>query len=246
MFCMRSLATLAAVPCLFFASSARADDPVPNAPELVKVGGIFVPVGFDNNDEVVAVVDGYLPNTCYKLAFNEAKLDPATNVFTITQWARHRTTGVCIDVLVPFTSEVALGVTAPGTYQIASDGADAQPLVVNPAPTESPDNFLYAPVDAVHIEYDQALNTYVAVLQGRFTSSCMSWTDVRVIDSGRTLQILPIIALSLDDGSCSANEVDFVKRVPLPGGITPGRHLVHVRSLNGKSANAVFSVMPGR
>lgn len=212
--------------------------------ELVNVGTseVFVPVGFDDNDETIIVLDGYLPSSCYKLEKPVTAIDPATKKVAVQQTAR-RWPGPCLLTLVPYTSVVSLGMMPMGEYTVvANDGTLTEKLTVTEATSAGPDEFLYAPVEAAHVQVPaSSAGTYHATLTGRFTNSCMHMDHVKVINSGKTIEVLPV--MRMDEGvQCAQVEVPFSQRVELPQRMEEGRHLVHVRSLNGKSVNAVFTV----
>jgi hypothetical protein len=69
----------------------------------------------------------------------------------------------------------------------------------------------------------------------------MDWDEIKVVDSGRSIEVLPIVRVDTS-GDCPAATRTFERRVELPRGMAPGRHLLHVRSLSGKAANVVFTV----
>jgi hypothetical protein len=98
---------------------------------------------------------------------------------------------------------------------------------------------MYAPVERVRVE--RAGEQFEAVIEGRFTSTCMQMAEHRLVDSGRTHQLLPIAKMA-EGGDCRAAIRPLAQTVRLPAGMAPGRHLLHVRSLNGKAQNAVFTV----
>jgi hypothetical protein len=223
------------------ATQARADDPVDNPLVMIQAKDVFVPVGFDDNDQSLAVIDGYLPGTCYRLAYVQTTFDAAAKTFHVTQYARKFSQAPCIEVLVPFTSEVSFGALKAAAYGVEAYGAGHESLVVKEALGPSPDDYLYAPIDTARVEQDPATGRYVGTIEGRLTNSCLAFQEIRVTDSGKTLEILPIIAMA-DQGNCAASEVPFSKSFLLPAGMQPGRHLLHVRSLNGKAVNVVFTV----
>ncbi len=240
---MQNSSILAFALLILSAASGAAfadDDPVPNPPIPVDVRDVFVPVGFDNNDEVEIVLDGYLPDTCYKLAFSRVTFDEATRTFAIRQYAR-KMPGICFETPVPFTIEAPLGLVKAGDYDVTSRGADGQPLDVAVATRDGADDYFYAPVDSVRVERTVGGTGLQAVIEGRFTSSCMRFAELRLVDTGRTLQLLPIIRL-MTQADCRIQERPFLEKIKLPTTMTSGRHLLHVRSLNGKAQNAVFSV----
>ena len=73
----------------------------------------------------------------------------------------------------------------------------------------------------------------------------MKMESVKVINSGKTIEVLPVMSMDAN-AQCLDVEVPFLEEIVLPRDLTIGRHLVHVRSLNGKSVNAVFSVTEQR
>jgi hypothetical protein len=202
---------------------------------------LFVPDGFDSNDDVVAVIDGYLPDTCHKLMTPEVTKDAVTGKIQIQAKAKDFS-GACFDVTVPFTTVINLGNLAEGKYTVdAGPVAGKENLNVKLATKPGQDDFLYAPVENARVAFtpDQA----VAYLEGRLTSSCMSFDKVEVIPQGKTIVVLPILQVrnaSASEGFCKPVDVPFERKVQLPE-LAEGRYLLHVRSLNGGSINTVFT-----
>lgn len=219
---------------------AFADDPANGAVVNVNASYVFAPVGFDDNDEVELVIDGYLPSGCYRVTQPEVSVDHEAQTILIKPMARYFDVP-CIEALVPYFAEIKVGQLTNGNYAITVAGpdrtlTDALPVVLASGP--GPDNFTYAPVDEVRVETD-ATGHLVAILQGRFTSRCMEWGEVRAEDQGKTILILPILTIAADT-PCQASEIPYTKLVPLPSTVTRGRHLLHVRTLNGQAVNKLF------
>lgn len=229
-------------------ASAQQGGPARELSDLVQVEAVdlFVPNGFDSDDEVVVVIDGYLPNSCYRLTRPELTVDRQKNEIRISQMAR-KYPGPCLVPLVPFTNIVQIGALEPGSYRVSTNkGMLVTTLAVAEDTSDGsygPDNFLYAPVDSVSVALNSNGN-YEARLAGRFTNDCMEFEDVRIIHKGRVIELLPILKDSAAGESCQPVEKSFTKRVTLPAELLAGRNLVHVRSLNGASLNSVFSVSP--
>jgi hypothetical protein len=240
---MKIIAQIVTSGCLlaFSAGHALADDPVSGTLVAINAQASYVPVGFDDNDDVVVVLDGNLPDSCYKLSHTEILKDAATNKITVIQYAR-RYPGICLESLVPFSSESNLGVMPVGLFSVASPGALQEKLQVTEATSAGPDEFLYAPVDSTKVSFDETTGTYRGILEGRFTNTCMRIKEVTVINSGKTLEVLPKMELVDAPNGCQTTEVPFSWTVDLPKEISKGRHLMHVRSLNGKAVNKMFSV----
>ena len=75
---------------LLLAANAYADLPEATNVETVEVPiqYVFVPkVGYDDNDNVQIVLDGFLPNSCYTMAGNMAEPTRDPRVFRIRQFA---------------------------------------------------------------------------------------------------------------------------------------------------------------
>jgi hypothetical protein len=222
------------------ASANLADEPVNGAVVEIDARYVFAPKGFDDNDEAVVMLDGYLPSGCYRLVRPQVTIDRATKVIKVTPEARFFDVP-CVEALIPYSVEVHLGVLPVGEYTVVAHAASASDsMPVAEATNAGPDDYLYAAVDAVAVVKNDATGALSAELKGRFTSSCMTWDEVRVEDTGKTINLLPIISMSSDE--CVPGEFPFKKAVDLPATIAPGRHLLHVRSLNGRAINYLFSV----
>lgn len=221
------------VVAMTFTGVARADKVVD-----VEARQLFVPVGFDDNDEVVVVLDGYLRDTCHKMTEAVVQKDLAHNTIQIQQRARVFEGGVCLDMTVPYTNVIHLGALPTGSFTIATNqGKVIERLNVNRAASPGPDDHLYAPVDSARIADGKV------VLEGRFTNTCLQIQEVKVEHTGNTIQVLPIMSLVPETqagGKCEATEVAFEQSVALPA-LNAGRYLLHVRSLNGQSVNIVFA-----
>ena len=213
----------------------------------VEAVDLFVPNGFDSNDEIVVVVDGYLPNSCYRLTRPELSINREKHEIKITQMAR-KFPGPCLVPLVPFTNIVQIGALEAGTYHVITNRGMLVTTLGVAEDTSSgsygPDDFLYAPVESVSVS-ETAGGRYEARLAGRFTNDCMEFDEVRVLHKGRVIELLPILKDNAADSTCQPVEKAFTKKVLLPVELSAGRNLVHVRSLNGASVNSVFSVAPG-
>lgn len=234
--CIKLAVVGSLVGAVAFGTMAHAD----SVGDIVNVSALnlFAPVGFDDNDETVVVLDGYLPNSCYKVADPEIIKDLANKSITVQPKARF-VGGICLMALIPYSTEVKLGVLPKGDYSLVTNrGSATEALTVAASTTAGPDDFLYAPVDSVSIE-KAADGTISAVLQGRFTNSCMQWKENKIFYTGKTIQLLPVIEMSEVD--CQEMETPFRQVVPL-NDMQPGRYLLHVRSLNGASVNNVFPV----
>lgn len=203
----------------------------------VPVRHVFIPNGFDDNDDVQVVLEGAFKDTCYRLAHTEVlKSDDGKDV-EIIQWAR-KFPGICIPTTVPFKSEVSLGRLASGSYKVESVGVDAKPLTIIRAAANSQDDFIYAPVSSASVGRRNT-GHYVATLNGTLPNGCFVLEKTEVLRQETVLVLLPVIKFE-DNGDCSSEPKPFELMVDLPANLDAGKYLVHVRSMSGKATNVVF------
>lgn len=237
----QSISILTVMLALIFTPTTFADI----ADEVVDITprNIFVPQGFDDNDQIEVVSDGYLPDTCYRVRPTHVRVDVDKKRILVQPRAQVFP-GVCMDVTVPFSTTVSLGFGIPaGNYEITTGkGEVKERLVVGEAQSIAPDDYLYAPVDTATIRTTTD-GKQKAVLMGRFTSTCWVMDTTKITVTGKTLQVLPMMKeLDKDPNGnqCKLQERPFEEIVELPA-LAKGRYLLHVRSLNGQSVNEVFN-----
>jgi hypothetical protein len=216
-----------------------ADDTSPN---LVRAEAdhVFLPTGFDSNDNVQIVFTGNLMDTCYKAAPAKVDVNLSDRVISLTPQAYHYTQGWCLRVLVPYTQTADLGILPAGTYQVVTkdlfgNATRTKTLTVGVANSANPDEFLYMPVkNAVVVPKPDAPSV---VLVGSYPNSCMFLQNVRVIHrSSDVVEVLPVAGYR--PGICMGSPRPFSIKVPLPK-LERGQALVHVRALNGQAINQV-------
>lgn len=220
---------------LALAGAAHADEP-----RSVGAANLYVPQGYDDNDEIVVMVDGYLPSTCYQLANPKVTTDPSTRIVTVDLKA-HVNTGTCFNVPVPFQQEVDLGSLPAGEWRVQTTvSSHSTSLAVVAASSSAPDEHLYAPVDSVTVTFDKNEGRYSAELTGDILATCLSFSETRVLDQGSVLVVLPI--LEQTSSECQPTSEHFSHKILLPNSLSPGHHLLHIRSLNGRGVNLLFDV----
>ena len=213
----------------------------PGKPVPISSSRTFAPVGFDDNDQTQIVLEGRLDNDCYRLAQPRVKIDQKTKQIEIQPTADYFQ-WMCLEVQVPWTQTVDLGVLSAGTYQIKVGATgESEKLAIKPASTVSPDDHVYAPVDSVDVLVNPAGHSIIATLRGRFATRCAEFDEFRVIDSGKTIQVLPIVKAGSARNCSEQRETSYEQQLELPWR-DAGRYLVHVRTLNGQSVNHVFEV----
>lgn len=207
---------------------------------IVSVGSerTFAPRGFDDNDQVQLVIEGRLPSDCYRLEQPDVRVNAATKHISIQPKASYYN-WLCLEVLVPWTQVVNVGRLPAGEWNIkVGSNGEPETLPIKLSTTVSPDDHVYAPVDSLSV--DLVDGQAIATIKGRFTTRCGELTDLKVLDSGKTIEILPIMTAGTAR-SCEHTEQPFEQKILLPHK-SKGRYLVHVRSLNGLSHNQVYEM----
>jgi len=237
-----NLKILGALSILVAAPMAKAEKPHDGQVVDLEAKYLFVPRGFDDQDEAVAVVDGFLPSGCYKLVAPEVKRDDDARTVSITPKAQFFNS-VCIEALVPYNFEVKIGRLPPGEFQVkVTTSGLTNKLAVGESPSITSENPVYAPVDRVTL--DKANGRYTATLELKpLPGWCLDPEEVRVTNSGSTVEVLPIIKPN-EQPNCAVSQGEpLTWRVNLPD-LTPGKKLLHVRTFGGKTVNVVFAVSP--
>lgn len=209
----------------------------------VNTNAVYLPDGFDDNDQSQLVIEGVLPSTCYQLTSPAIeKNDTAMTIAIVAQ--AYVNNGNCAPTPVPFNQEVDLGSLAAGIWKISVGGLDGtEDLRITHSTTSGPDDFIYAPVENARISKDPATGTWRVSLRGKISVSCMDWKEARLIVQSRVLIVLPILEQTSVD--CRPTTAPFEREVALPADLAEGRYLVHVRALNGRAINTVFNLKVG-
>ena len=209
--------------------------------EVLLVDSVFAPQGFDSNDRIEAVVTGWKPSPC----FGEPKsyVERVGNDVRITVKAVRRVTRdrLCIDMAVPFLLPVRLPQMPAGEYNIYVNHETAVPQFAKmqiAAPTnESIDDFLYPDVEYIKIDP----KTRIVEIVGENPSPCYVLDRIISTSNGsNTYALMPI--MQKKDVICTQQLTPFKYTYRLPNDIQASKVLVHVRTIDGKSKNKVFSM----
>lgn len=213
----------------------------------VELSQAYIPQGFDNNDVTKVVVEGFFPNTCYKVKKQEAadvKIDQDKKLIQVSQKA-YVYNQMCLMMIVPFSETVEVGKIADaGEYKL-TDSLSSRELgrmSVATSKTIGPDDFFYAMVQDAYVDTSEN-NELVVVIKGELPGNCWELTEKRIFQDGKNvLTVLPIVEQTSSE-YCTVKRVPFTTTVPVPT-MNAGRYLLNVRSLNGQAVNKLFDV-PG-
>ena len=91
-------------------------------PSLVAspIDAIFVPLGFDDNDNVEVVLHGHFTSNCSKVGPLSATVDEATKTILVSAKAWSYTSDRCLDqeMYTSFVQIVSVGVVEKGDYTV--------------------------------------------------------------------------------------------------------------------------------
>jgi hypothetical protein len=213
--------------------------------------------GYDDNDQVVAVAHGELPNGCYTLAepFVE-HLDDGVSI-RVRQFANRDRSGICAEdasvpphmqMTVPFANEASLGTLPAANYRIlykdAAGRTRTRSLNVAIAPTTTVDSLPYALITGVNTQDMIGPNERVRFeLVGALNSTCTELDPVvRTVWEDDVLVVLP--TLNVKHGVLCAQMIRPFSIHLDVGRAGLGHRLIHVRSMNGKAINKLVTVLP--
>ena len=207
---------------------------------------IFIPYGFDNNDNVEVILQGKFPDTCYQVGRTGYKVDKDKKEIHVwsTAFDYAQDGNICNEVLVPFLQKVSVGILPKGTFKVVLDSPNSvnANLVVSEATTSMPDENLYAPVHSAYLN-SEGRGSQEVTLVGSFPmlyKGCMILKEVKVYRNPIDILVILPIAEIVDDGRCAVNkntEFKINKTIEEP---IRGEGLLHVRVSNGSSVNQFF------
>ena len=220
-------------------------------PVLVRspVEKIYVPLGFDDNDNVEVILHGRFPNSCYKVGPTTVRIDYQSQTIFIDAEAYLYSDGVCAQMLVPFTETVSLGLIKEGIYQIVVEeglSLAGSVLEIKAATSSSPDDFLYAPVEMVKLEGARNKAAQVTV-EGRYPHmfiGCMVIRDLKVQQARDNVIVVQPIAELTDGQDCEPQSLTkkFIVTKTLPFPLDKTEYLLHARATSGHSINRLVEV----
>lgn len=205
----------------------------------VNFNRVYVPEGFDSNDNVQFVGEGLFANSCYRPAQTKVTVDDTTKTITVSP-AAYEYEGLCLQVILPFDRVVDVGILKGGDYTIlrANSNEELGELHVNQATTRSADDFLYAPVEQAYLHQKNGKKTIY--LTGQFPMDCMKLQEVKATINKDVIVLQPIAAMN-EGASCKQGQFPFEASVDVSTA-SKGRYLIHVRSMNGKAVNSLVDI----
>lgn len=230
-----ALATL--LSSMSFAQTQVIDAPVDH---------LFVPAGFDNNDNIELVVTGLFPNPCYKR--NDVKVEVNGDIIDIKVTAilsGDDKSTMCAAMVVPFKENVIVGNLQGGDYKIVVNRNTVYELKnkihVSEAASQNQDDHLYAMVNHIELGFTGG-TTGSAFLVGWRTSDCLEVDRVEYLSNGSdTLSIMPIMKKVREFCPMKMTRL----HIPVhfnPENFTHSKILLMSRTLEGRSVNNLVNL----
>jgi hypothetical protein len=204
------------------------------------VDHMFIPNGFDNNDNVEVVVSGKFPNSCYSRNKVEVNLQQDQIDVRVTALYNQDQRN-CEKVEVPYLENVTVGSLQAGAYKINVNGTLKDTITIEEARSNSVDDHLYAQVDYVELGFTSGASGDVFLI-GR-APECLAFDKLKTLNNGRdTLSVLPIMKRVSED--CSGRRVQFSIPVSFePNAFNFNQILLFVRTMDGKSVHTWIEKM---
>lgn len=207
------------------------------AGEKIKLNGkMYVPEGFDDNDQIEVTVVGTLPNSCYRNPSFE--VDSKDGNFKVRLYAEYyELKEGCRDIQLAYVDTIKFGTMNAGEYKIQlinKKATDERKLVIKTASSELVDDFLYGNVSGVAEDDD----TRTVELVGMNPVSCLKFSHMATEIQKAMIIIRPHF---VEEGSCVKKPTPFKIKyeVPFLEGHPKGI-LLHVRVMNGRSFNYLY------
>lgn len=241
---MRKVFGIAALSLMMMHGVALANESKTTPREIPSpVTKIFIPEGFDDNDNVEVILKGEFPNSCYHVGRTGIKVDQAKMLITV--WAtayQYAGSEECLEVITPFIQEVSAGILKKGDYKVVFqyDNDIAADLKVVARTTESPEDYLYAPVVNARLNID-ANGKQSLTLEGNYPYmfvGCMRMREVRATLSNSDVLVVQPITEIVNNDECFTQPSD--KAFSVTTGLSQPfmkEGLIHVRVLNGDAIN---------
>ena len=207
--------------------------------KLVPVANVFGPEGFDSNDNVEVVVEGFLPNLCYRSPMSEVKVEGNKIQIMVSAYSSEEVNPFCPEMVVPFLEKVDVGVMDKGNYDILVNGKSiyerSGDIKVNESISDAIDEVVYANVEYV----EQVRGSRNIRLKGHNPSDCFVIDKVDFVDNNKDVySVLPKMKQISD--FCPMKLVPFEYEVEVPQNLNKEKVLLHVRVMDGQSVNSLY------
>ena len=234
---MKTLKKLVVLAVMALASVANASTPIE---KMVPVDHVYIPSGFDSNDNVEVVITGFLPNLCHKSPAAKVEVDGGQVDIKMTSLYYHASNPYCPEMVVPFTKTVSLGIMDKGLYDIKVNGRSPWELNENMKIAESTSNA----VDEFNYAYVQYIDKEVGdnnvALKGYNPSDCFILDEIAHVSNKKdAYSVLPKMKQIRE--FCPMKMIPFSYDWEVPNEVPSKKVLIHVRTMDGNSVNTIYN-----
>ena len=226
----------------FIASSASASRSDVLLPDALQFSRVYIPLGFDDNDNVELVAEGTFTGPCDEAGAAHASVDSTSKTIALLGDVQRKSSD-CGQDSRGFQKTLEIGHLDEGSYDIKQSGHSLGVLRVIHTENQAQDSSSFIPISSISL---QELRTgasslhWVLRMKGEFPSNCVDYGSTKIEVQSDVIVILPLGRLW--EFGCVDRPVPFEISYALPDGISPGRYLLHVRSAGGKSFNQIFNL----
>lgn len=230
------------MPALLMASIIEAQPEVFATPPK----GVYVPQGFDSNDNVEIFFEGEFEDACHQVGMTSHTVDLEDRSIYVTDLGYYFGQDFCNQMTVPYQKGVNTGMLPTGEWKVyfrhsRGNFVEQGAVAVKPPTSSKPDEHLYAPVNKIEFIKRGVEEPPRVKLSGKFYNTCMKMDYVKVGRQGNVIEILPIAMM--ERGGCEERPegIDFDHMVRL-NNVDKGRFLLHTRANNGRSVNEIVTI----
>jgi len=203
------------------------------------VEDIFIPNGFDNNDNVEIVVTGKFPNPCFGRTITSVDYKDDKIFITLTTEHKSNSEKLCDPLKVPFSEVIQLGSLQGGDYEVVVNNELREKLFIDSSHSQSVDDHLYAPVEYVDLGFTGGISGDATII-AKSISSCLAIDHVEYLSNGKnTFSILPIMKKVSPDCPEQNERLEIPIQFDLSK-LKAEKVLLFVRSLDGKSIHTLI------
>jgi hypothetical protein len=202
---------------------------------------LFIPYGFDNNDNIELVVTGEFPSTCYSSHKSEVEVNG--DIVDIKVTALKKESEVCEQIMIGFKEVVRIGTLQGGDYKVVVNQGSAseqqENVTIEEASSNSVDEYVYANVEYIDLGFTGGTSGS-AMIMAQTPGDCYDFDRVEYLSNKKdTLSVLPI--LKKVKPVCGKMKV----RVEIPITFDPAQFsysqiLLFTRSLQGQSVSTII------
>lgn len=209
------------------------------------VDHVFVPAGFDNNDNVEIVVTGHFPNPCYNRSGVKVKVIDDTIKVTISASVKEDKANLCAAMIVPFKEDIVVGNLQGGDYKIVVNEGTAfelkDKITIVEATSQNQDDHIYAMVNYIELGFTGG-GFGDARLVGWNPSDCLELDRVEYRSNGKdTVSIMPIMKKVREFCPMKLTPLEIPVRFD-PSEFSHSKVLLMSRTIDGRSVNSLVNL----